>query len=98
MRNYAAVIHKDKDTAYGVHFPDLVGCFAGGDTEEEALDSARLSLRIYTDDLIETGRSLPRARTVQELEADEDVRQSIAEGGMLVLISQSLTSQRRSGT
>jgi hypothetical protein len=37
MRNYAGVIHKDKDTAYGVHFPDLVGCFAGGDTEEEGV-------------------------------------------------------------
>lgn len=86
MNKYAAVLHKDRESAYGVHFPDLIGCFGAGETEDEALESARVSLRIYAEDLIESGQALPRARTIKELRGDKDVRASMEEGGVLVLV------------
>ena len=86
MNKYAAVLHKDRDSAHGVYFPDLVGCFGAGETEDEALESARVSLRIYVEDLIESGQALPRARTIHELRGDKDVRASMDEGGVLVLV------------
>jgi predicted RNase H-like HicB family nuclease len=86
MQKYAAMIHKDDDSAYGVYFPDLIGCFGAGDTEDEALENARISLRMYAEDLIESGRPLPRASTIHELRADMDVRESIDEGGFFVLV------------
>lgn len=35
MTYYIGVVHKDADSDYGIHFPDLPGCFsAGADLEE----------------------------------------------------------------
>ena len=34
---YIALVHKDKDTSYGVSFPDVPGCISAGDTFEEAM-------------------------------------------------------------
>jgi predicted RNase H-like HicB family nuclease len=95
MDRYAAVIHKDEGSAYGVYFPDLVGCFGAGDTEDEALDNARISLRIYAEDLIESGQALPRARTIHELRADMDVREAIDEGGFFVLVPLLFSDKKR---
>ena len=95
MDKYAAIIHKDGDSAYGVHFPDLIGCFGAGDTEDEALDNARISLRMYAEDLIESGEALPRARTMHELRADKDVCNSLSEGGFLVLVPLLFSDKKR---
>jgi predicted RNase H-like HicB family nuclease len=38
---FSVAIHKDKDSDYGVIFPDLPGCFSAGDTIEEALANAQ---------------------------------------------------------
>jgi len=95
MEKYAAIIDKDKDSAYGVYFPDLIGCFAAGDTEDEALDNARISLRMYAEDLVETGQALPRARTIHELRADRDVRESLDEGGFFVLVPLLFSDKKR---
>jgi predicted RNase H-like HicB family nuclease len=82
-----AVIHKDDDSAFGAYVPDLPGCFAAGDTEDEALDNLRISLRMYADDLAEDGKALPRPRTVREVVADAEVKESIWDGfGFLVLV------------
>jgi predicted RNase H-like HicB family nuclease len=95
MNKYAAVLHKDPDSAYGVHFPDLLGCFGAGETEDEAVDSARVSLRIYAEDLIESGQALPRPRTIHELLSDREVRASLEEGGILLLVSLLLGDKKR---
>jgi predicted RNase H-like HicB family nuclease len=95
MDKYAAVIHKDEDSAYGVYFPDAVGCFAAGETEDEALDNARVSLRIYAEDLIESGQALPRPRTIHELRTDKDVRAAIDEGGFVVLVPLLFSDKKR---
>ena len=36
MRSYIAVLHKDKDSDYGVSFPDFPGCITAGSSLEEA--------------------------------------------------------------
>jgi predicted RNase H-like HicB family nuclease len=85
--NYAAVIHKDDDSSYGAYFPDLPGCFAAGDTEDEALHNVRISLRMYADDLAEDGKTMPRPRTVRDIVADTEVKESISDGyGFIVLV------------
>jgi predicted RNase H-like HicB family nuclease len=95
MNKYTAVIHRDEDSAYGVYFPDLIGCFGAGETEDEALDSARVSLRMYAEDLIESGQAVPRARTIHELRSDKEVRASIEEGGVLVLVPLLFSDKKR---
>ncbi|MDI6026348.1 type II toxin-antitoxin system HicB family antitoxin [Corticibacterium sp. UT-5YL-CI-8] len=34
--HYIALTHKDPDSAYGVSFPDIPGCFSAGDSVDEA--------------------------------------------------------------
>ena len=41
---YIALVHKDKDTSYGVSFPDVPGCISAGDTFEQAIDNASVAL------------------------------------------------------
>jgi predicted RNase H-like HicB family nuclease len=95
-QKYVAVIHKDKDSAYGAYFPDLPGCFAAGDTEDEALENLRISLRMYADDLMEDGKTLPAPRMLREVVADHDVRAAIQGGyGFIVLIPLLQASKKR---
>lgn len=80
MSNYYVVVHKDDDSDFGAFFPDLPGCFSAGETEDEALANARISLRMYVEDLTEDGHALPPARTLADLRADEDVKAALKDG------------------
>jgi hypothetical protein len=55
---------------------------SGGDDIDEALENAPEALALYAEELIADGRDLPRARTLDELEADpefaEDIRNHTA--------------------
>jgi predicted RNase H-like HicB family nuclease len=96
MDKYVAVVHKENDSAYGAYFPDLVGCFAAGDTEDEALENVRISLRIYAEDFAEDGKKLPRARSLHEILKDRDVRKDLAsDGGVLVLVPLLVADKKR---
>ena len=49
MTTYFAIIHEDRDSAVGVVFPDLPGCFSAGDTLDEAVANAHAALRLYAE-------------------------------------------------
>ncbi|MDA9467389.1 type II toxin-antitoxin system HicB family antitoxin [Bradyrhizobium sp. CCBAU 53415] len=73
MAQYVAIIENaGPDEAVGVWFPDLPGCFSGGDEADEALENASEALALYAQDLIEDGRQLPPPRTLAEVEADPE--------------------------
>jgi predicted RNase H-like HicB family nuclease len=96
MDKYVAVLHKDDDSAYGAYFPDLIGCFAAGDTEDEALENLRISLRIYAEDFAEDGKKLPHARSIHELLKDTDVRHSVAKAaGIMVFVPLLVGNKKR---
>ena len=40
MKVFYAVVNKDKDSAFGMHFPDVPGCFSASDTEEDLVSNA----------------------------------------------------------
>jgi predicted RNase H-like HicB family nuclease len=82
MRNYFAVVHKDKDSSFGVYFPDLPGCFAAGETEDEAIENARITLRMYAED----ESDLPEARGVAALQKDGEVRSEFDGGAFLISV------------
>lgn len=80
MKTYFAAVMKDEDSAYGVIFPDVPGCFSAGDTFEEAVANAEEALRQHAEVAAELGRKLPEPRGFDQLLADPEVRQEI--GGM----------------
>ena len=50
MKYYYGIVHKDAESAFGVTFPDLPGCFSAADTEEELLPNACDALDLWFED------------------------------------------------
>ena len=71
--HYVAVIEKDADSAFGVWFSDVEGCFSAGDTLEEAVANAAAALRQHTEALESAGQRLPAPRAVDDVLRDRDV-------------------------
>ncbi len=62
---YPIIIHKDKDSDYGVTVPDLPGCFSAGTTPDEALTMAREAIELHLESLIEDGQVIPKAHAIE---------------------------------
>ena len=75
MKTYFAIVHKDEDSAVGVVFPDLPGCFSAGDTFDKAIANAHIALRAYAHAERTAGRKLPRPRTFEALYRDREIRE-----------------------
>ena len=58
---YIAVAEKDADSAFGIWFPDVEGCFSAGETLAEASANAAAALRQHTEAVEDAGRTLPLA-------------------------------------
>jgi len=75
LSRYIALIEDaGPDTAVGVWFPDLPGCFSAGDSIDEAMINAEEALALYAE---ATGK-LPHPRTLTELKADRQIASDIA--------------------
>ena len=71
MTHYLAILEDGGETqATGVWFPDLPGCFSGGDSLDEALTNAPEAVRMYLESLIADGLPLPPPRGLAALKAD----------------------------
>jgi len=74
MPHYVAVIEDaGPEKAVGVWFPDLPGCFSGGDDIDEALRNAQEALALYAESQAREGRALPVPRSVSALKNDPEV-------------------------
>lgn len=74
MTHYIAIIEDaGPDSAVGVWFPDLPGCFSAGDDLDEAMKNAPEALALYVEDL----EVLPPARSLKELKADPIVAEDM---------------------
>lgn len=83
---YVAVVEKDPDSAFGVWFPDVRGCFSATDTLEEMPASAAAALRQHIEVLQSSGRPVPPPRPLDEVREDKEVRKSMALGAALMLV------------
>ena len=59
MRSYLAVLHKDKDSDFGVSFPDFPGCVTAGSSLEEAKELAREVLPFHISGMQADGEPIP---------------------------------------
>ena len=77
MTHYIALIHKDRDSCYGVSFPDVPGVIAAADTLDQALTEAAEALAFAAEGWTEdTGAPFPRPRNLEDLRADPEFRES----------------------
>jgi len=70
MKTYIAVIHRDKDSDFGVSFPDFPGCVTAGSTIDEAKDMAIEALDIHIKGMIEDGEVIPVASKLEDIMKD----------------------------
>ena len=78
MPHYVAIVEEDgPDRAVGIWFPDLPGCFSGGDDLDDALRNAPEAIGLYADSLAQEGRPLPSPRSLSELRRDPKVAEDI---------------------
>jgi predicted RNase H-like HicB family nuclease len=81
VMQYVIVIHKDKNSDYGVTVPDLPGCFSAGRTIEEAVASAQEAIELHLEGLIEEGQAIPQPRTIEHHQSNPDYK-----GGVWALV------------
>jgi predicted RNase H-like HicB family nuclease len=66
--SYLVVIERG-ETSYGAYVPDLPGCVAVGETEEEARRLIREAITLHIEALKEQGLPIPEPRSHAELVA-----------------------------
>ncbi len=81
MRYYIAVVHKDKMSAFGMHFPGVPGCFAAADTMEDVVSKGIEALRLYAEDT-----QLPAPRPIEQVRKDKGVASDLAHGAFLIAV------------
>jgi predicted RNase H-like HicB family nuclease len=64
-------VERDGRTSYSVLVPDLPGCVSYGDTQQEALESARAAIDLQIQALIENGDPVPEPSSVDQI-SDKD--------------------------
>ena len=79
MKTFIALVHKEADSAWGVSFPDLPGCFSAADTLEDVLPNACEALELWFED---AGDIVPRSMEQVRAEVAED----LAAGAFLLAV------------
>ena len=65
----SVIIEKDKD-GYFAYCPELPGCYTQGDSFEESLENIKDAVKLYIEDMIESGEEIPKfeAITISQIE------------------------------
>ena len=84
--HYVAVIEKEPDSAFGVWFPDVEGCFSAGETVEEAVANAAAALCQHVEAAESADRRVPAARSTDDVLRDEDVAAAVEAGALLLAV------------
>ena len=81
MRYFTAIVHQDRESAYGLTFPDLPGCFAAADDWNSISTAATEALDLWFEDMPNVEPS-----TLDALRQSEAVQQELSGGGILLPI------------
>ena len=91
MARYFAILEKEPGTLWGVYFPDVPGCVAAAETADAAVENAEAALKEIAEDIMADGLALPIARSIEELQADTEVRAALTAGAALVSVPLRIT-------
>lgn len=81
MRYYTAVVHQEGDSAFGLSFPDLPGCFAAAEDWEEIPEKVSEALDLYFEDT-----ETIEPRPLNALRALPEVQEALGEGATLMAV------------
>ena len=84
---YHAVVHKDEDSAWGVHFPDLPGCFWAADDLADVQANASEAVALYLE-----GEKAPKPSTIEKIR--DMAADDLADGAFLLAVPYVYVSNR----
>ena len=67
MLTYIALVRKEKNSGFGVDFPDFPGCITVGNTLEEAYRKASEALRFHIKGMLADGESIPEPSSLTDV-------------------------------
>ena len=70
MKPYIGLVHKQKGSAYGIHFPDAPGCFSAADDLDEIFVKAEQALQAWLEASIQEKVAVPTTRDLSVIKAD----------------------------
>ena len=76
--DFIAYLHKDRNSDFGVSFPDFPGCITADKTLDEARRMASEALALHIAGMIEDGDSIKPPSTLDALAKDPDRKGSVA--------------------
>src|ERR1051326_6802698 len=76
--DYIAYLHKDRNSDFGVSFPDFPGCVTAGKTLEEAHRMAAEALTLHITGMVEDGLAIPEPSTLDALAEDPAIKGAVA--------------------
>ncbi|AJP72942.1 type II toxin-antitoxin system HicB family antitoxin [Sphingomonas hengshuiensis] len=79
MKTYFAIVHKDPDSAYGVTFPDLPGCFSAADRLADVVPNACEAMDLWFD-----ADAVIEPREAEEIAAE--YAEDLAKGAFLIAV------------
>jgi len=95
MKTFIALVHKEADSAWGVSFPDLPGCFSAADEMDELFAMAEEALSLWTEGMAEEGNPIPPTRDLSEISKDPEWEESLAESVFLIAVPAPAVGARR---
>jgi predicted RNase H-like HicB family nuclease len=81
MTTYIALLRKEKNSDFGVDFPDFPGCVTAGRTLEEARKMAAEALELHIAGMVADDEPIPEPSSLDAIMADPE---NAAAVGMLV--------------
>ncbi len=76
--HYIAYLHKDRNSDFGVSFPDFPGCITAGKTLEEARQLATEALSMHVEGMLEDKQLIPEPCSLDDLAKDPAIKDAIS--------------------
>src|SRR5260221_13345194 len=76
--DFIAYLHKDRDSDFGVSFPDFPGCVTAGKTLEEARRMAAEALALHIQGMAEDGETIPEPSALDDVADDPALKGAVA--------------------
>nr|WP_295463317.1 type II toxin-antitoxin system HicB family antitoxin [Mesorhizobium sp.] len=81
MKQFLAIVEKDEESAFGVSFPDIPGCFSAADEEADILANAIEALELWAEDM-----KVPEPSPHGAIVSHADVAEALKAGSYLISV------------
>jgi predicted RNase H-like HicB family nuclease len=78
MTTYIALLRKERDSDFGVDFPDFPGCVTAGKSLEEARRMADEAIELHIKGMIEDHEPIPEPSSLDAIMDDPDNQGAVA--------------------